>query len=470
MPYGKKSILIVFAPRLRDFLQNGPLLSRREHLEEIMRIERNTIIQQPVVDKTDAKVSKEDQAKSENASADPKFTSGNLAVAADALGTSSSRASILRNFLEGQLKPPTDSPKPEPTVGMPDPNRSSNVGMPDPNRSSNVGMPDPNRSSAIGASNTVLKPGDNNDQVTELQYDLNRWRNENGLPSISVNGDYNAETEQAVRDFQKATGLKEDGLAGPNVQGRLALEKNKDFEQLDPEVKDLIRYDYSQLQNDPEKRDNLVKLATNREFANMISKDSQEAALSAFIQGSGDKKNLQKVENAITDVAILEKKNTLSHLPQDTQREVISTMFYETTARKVAYYDNPAVARDGILRLATDPEFAKLSQSDQSKLLEGIRGNNDQGCIDLMRGILKSPGYKNMDDGMKSRVIQLANENALYENRYPNASPNVQDSTRGLFGMDLLLNDPNFINLPPEQQSSQLNAFKTVPPDSDLVY
>jgi peptidoglycan hydrolase-like protein with peptidoglycan-binding domain len=424
-----------------------------------MRIERNIVSQQPVVDKSDAKVTKEGQAKTQDPSNGPQITAANLAVATDVLGTSSSRASILRNLLEGQLKAPADSSKSEPTVGMANPNRSSNVGM-----------PDPNRSSRVGGSNTVLQPGDKNDQVTELQYDLNRWRNENGLPAISVNGDYNAETEQAVRDFQKATGLKEDGLAGPNVQGRLALEKNKDFQQLDPEVKDLIRYDFSQLQNDPEKRDNLVKLATNREFANMISKDSQEAALSAYIQTSGDKKNLQKVENAITDVAILEKKNTLSHLPEATQREVISTMFYETTARKEAFYDDAGVAREGILRLARNPEFAKLSESDQSKLLEGIRGNNDQGCIDLMLSIIKSPAYKNMDEGMKSRVIQLTYENATFANLYPNASPNFHDNTHGLAGITDLLNNPDFINLTPEEQSSQLNAFKTVPPDSDLVY
>jgi hypothetical protein len=124
------------------------------------------------------------------------------------------------------------------------------------------------------------------------------------------------------------------------------------------------------------------------------------------------------------------------------------------------------------MHLATDPEFAKLSQSDQSKMLEGIRGSNDQRSILMMRAILNSPGYKNMDEGMKSRVIQLANENATYTSLYATKTNHDGDDydIHGLEGLKSLLQDPNFIDLPPEQQSSQLNAFKTVPPDSDLVY
>jgi hypothetical protein len=85
-----------------------------------------------------------------------------------------------------------------------------------------------------------------------------------------------------------------------------------------------------------------------------------------------------------------------------------------------------------------------------------------------MLNILKSPGFTNMDDGMKARVVQLMYENAVYDNLNAKPGDFHHDTLRGLNGLSDLLKDPQFLSLPPEEQSSQLNAFKTTPRDSDL--
>ncbi len=411
----------------------------------IGKITGNNTIQQSQFTETEPPKTEVPKAPRDVVKTEVKFTPAKFA--ADQRFAGSARESLLRSTLENQIKVDRPQTGGSPTTTVPEPS---------------VGAVNPSTDTAPQISPTVLQPGDNNPEVGYLQGDLNRWRFENGLPQIKESGVYTAETEQAVKDFQKATGLVEDGKAGPNVKTRLALESNADFKQLDPQIKDLIRFDFNQFQNDPAKRDNLVKLATNREFVHLISKESQADALNAFmIHDCGKKENFKNIQDAVLDVAIVEKKGTLAHLPLATQRDVIATMFYKTNPPE----DNPSWVRKDIVKLATDPEFAHLSEDQQAKLLEGVRGNSHPNAASSILGILKSPSYKNMDDGMKARVIQLTRENALYEGLY---NQNF-DALHELSGLRRLMNDESFINLSPNEQSNQLNAFKTVPPGSDLV-
>jgi Putative peptidoglycan binding domain len=90
-------------------------------------------------------------------------------------------------------------------------------------------------------SNDVLGPGSPPAQVKAFQVELNEWRAANGLPRIEANGIYSPETTQAVQDFQNATGLAADGMAGGNTKARLALENDPAFGSLKTIVKDEIR-------------------------------------------------------------------------------------------------------------------------------------------------------------------------------------------------------------------------------------
>lgn len=66
------------------------------------------------------------------------------------------------------------------------------------------------------ASYTTLKYGSRGDSVSELQ----KLLNQNGY-SLSVDGIYGTNTQQAVRDYQAKTGLSVDGIVGNNTWGAL---------------------------------------------------------------------------------------------------------------------------------------------------------------------------------------------------------------------------------------------------------
>lgn len=68
-------------------------------------------------------------------------------------------------------------------------------------------------------SNITLEPGDTGDYVRELQRRLNQ---RDLLSEISINGYYDGITTDAVRSFQMMSGLKSDGIAGPDTIRRLS--------------------------------------------------------------------------------------------------------------------------------------------------------------------------------------------------------------------------------------------------------
>lgn len=65
----------------------------------------------------------------------------------------------------------------------------------------------------------LLRPGDRGAAVRALQAALNA----NGSLQLIVDGDYGDATKAAVRAFQKASGLKQDGIAGPVTLEALKL-------------------------------------------------------------------------------------------------------------------------------------------------------------------------------------------------------------------------------------------------------
>jgi len=69
---------------------------------------------------------------------------------------------------------------------------------------------------ALGA--TLLKRGSRGAAVQQLQQQLTKL----GFLKGSADGIFGPQTEAAVRSFQKAYGLKQDGIAGPATLGKLA--------------------------------------------------------------------------------------------------------------------------------------------------------------------------------------------------------------------------------------------------------
>lgn len=66
----------------------------------------------------------------------------------------------------------------------------------------------------------TLRVGSEGSAVKELQRRLNAELD----ASLTVDGKYGAKTEAAVKEYQKAAGLKTDGIAGPATLGKLGIE------------------------------------------------------------------------------------------------------------------------------------------------------------------------------------------------------------------------------------------------------
>ncbi len=67
-------------------------------------------------------------------------------------------------------------------------------------------------------SNITLQFGDSGDYVTELQRRLASY---NYLSGDMLTGFFDASTVSAVRSFQTASGIRADGIAGPETLRRL---------------------------------------------------------------------------------------------------------------------------------------------------------------------------------------------------------------------------------------------------------
>ncbi|MGO1002760.1 zeta toxin family protein [Lysobacter sp. CA196] len=77
----------------------------------------------------------------------------------------------------------------------------------------------------------VLRPGDRGQEVELLQYRLDRvgYRGPDGEPLVR-NGEYDAATEQTVRQFQRDQGLADTGLADPTTQQAMSAAQHARIE------------------------------------------------------------------------------------------------------------------------------------------------------------------------------------------------------------------------------------------------
>jgi hypothetical protein len=311
----------------------------------------------------------------------------------------------------------------------------------------------------------TLKLGDKTEEVNYLVGNLNNWERANGLKETPfTNGVYTEEVERAVRQFQIANNMQPTGKVDSNTRNRITLENDPHFRVLDSEVKQNIRSAMDIHADRSENQKNIMSLATDRQFAHLLSKDSQIAAVNSLLMHPEDKNHLNRVKDTVLDVAILEKEKTLDHLPESTKRQVITTLFKKTEDQPDPnlYFDSGRM-RETIIELAKNPEFARLNESQQKKLLDAVAANPFLTTASSMNSILNSKTYKNMDEKMKAHVVELAAENAMYPVLY--GKPMKDDYNEKLSEFSHLMYRDEFIKASQDDKWAQLNAFKTSPPN-----
>jgi Putative peptidoglycan binding domain len=124
----------------------------------------------------------------------------------------------------------------------------------------------------------VENPSVKDPAVLDFQKEINEFRTKNGQTPIKEDGFFGPETKAAVKEFQKSSGLKDDGIVGDNTRSRLRLENSPSFQGLNSDTKDQIRGMMNGFQKDPTNRQLLTTIGLDENFAK-LSRSEQEAAL-----------------------------------------------------------------------------------------------------------------------------------------------------------------------------------------------
>jgi Putative peptidoglycan binding domain len=145
----------------------------------------------------------------------------------------------------------------------------------------------------------VENPNVKDPAVKDFQKEINEFRKSNGQTPIKEDGIFGPETKAAVKEFQRASGLKDDGVVGDNTRSRLRLENSPSFQSVDPDVKEQIRGKMNDFQKDPTNRQLLTTIGLDENFAK-LSKSEQEAALKD-LPGSASSLTLKTMQGMNND-------------------------------------------------------------------------------------------------------------------------------------------------------------------------
>jgi hypothetical protein len=286
----------------------------------------------------------------------------------------------------------------------------------------------------------VLAQGSKGADVQTAEDQINGWRAENGRKPIKADGKFNHETNTAVRDFQKANKLKNDGIIGANTHDRLQLENDASFKTLDPATKTLVRDQMNANSKNQVGRESTLQLATDPNLAKLPA-DAQQG----YVKKVGaNPANLPQIRDDVKDRATLEKDPNFQKLDPVTQKSV---------REKMEGYDGKPVERGLLVKLATDPNFEKLGgAANRDRALKAL-GNNPTSAANLanLQKMIGSDSFKNkMGDAFRGQILDRAAARAG-DNAY------IQDLSK-------LASDPKFGALNPVEQGKTLNVFdKTTP-------
>jgi len=145
----------------------------------------------------------------------------------------------------------------------------------------------------------VENPNVKDPKVEDFQKEINEFRTKNGQTPIKEDGIFGKETKAAVKEFQQASGLKDDGIVGDNTRSRLRLENSPSFQGLNSDTKDQIRGKMNDFQKDPTNRQLLTTIGLDENFAK-LSKTDQDAALKD-LPGSASSLTLKTMQGMKND-------------------------------------------------------------------------------------------------------------------------------------------------------------------------
>ena len=282
-------------------------------------------------------------------------------------------------------------------------------------------------------------------EVKLLQMELNKWRTQNGQEPIDVTGSFSKDTETALKEFQQANNIKDDGIFGPITKHHMILENNHNFQQLPESDKNAVRQRMLAFGSaEPLRRQAVVDIATRPEFLSCQSSIARNNALDHIEMFADDYepaiKDITKYLDIRSQMAVNENFRGLS---AERRNQI------DEKSREYIGVNNPP-AMEMFQKLVTSDGFSKLNGSQEDTAIEVFNGVRalSQSAIDNFQATVDS--IQNSDVVVKSRVTDAAWKNKT------NGSAIEQ--------LKNLVTNPLFQIATPEQQKAFIDAFEMMFP------
>ena len=293
--------------------------------------------------------------------------------------------------------------------------------------------------------------GSNGEQVKLLQMELNRWRTNNGMEPLDVTGYFGKDTDKALKEFQRANNIKDDGIFGPISKHHLIVENNANFQQLPDNDKAAVRERMLQYgSDDPGRREAVVDFATRPDYLNCDSSLARTNALNyidlpydamPFKGGEKDIKNLEDYLSKRTEMAQSENFQKLDQSTKDKIDEESNK--YLRTPPQMEHLKN-ITASDAFLKL----------ERDQDSILMGLRriayGGADR--VGQFQNVLNN--ITGLDNTVKGRVLDAAYRNGSLD--FP------------LQSLNNMVGSAVFQGATPDVQNSMMTTFFLLFPGTDI--
>lgn len=246
-------------------------------------------------------------------------------------------------------------------------------------------------------------------EVKELQKQVNQWRTQNGKDPIKEDGLFKKDTETAVKEFQKANGMKDDGKAGLQTQNRVLLENDPNFKKLDKGIQDQTRKEMTDHGQDKTKVENLRNLTTNPGVAK-LSTAQQQQMLDIHKAHPGDKDLHSQLGKTANDPRF----QSLPESGKAANLNLLGSPGYTKLSEK-----DRALVNDGLnsakldpkfaentQKLLNDPKFAALKPQEKTAVLSQVKNYPNERAVGNYQRMLQKDWFKSQDLGDKQRSLK----------------------------------------------------------------
>ncbi len=270
-------------------------------------------------------------------------------------------------------------------------------------------------------------------EVRALQASINKWRVEHGQTPIKEDGLLSAETNKAVLEFQRTSGLKsKDGIAGPATRERLTL---------------------------------LLAILQNLTTSPMLTLDRQR--LLEFVGGAGFRSLEGPTQTEVLKRILIYQRSPgtldnirhLTNLVTQTGFELLPTSSQKLMLRALAARPDDAQLADNLGQFASSTGFRNLEGPTQTwvlKRIEGYAGN--RGKIDNLENLITATNNfaQLSKESRNVMLVALAN--------HPNDARLVDNFGRAVGGaLATVAAGADFLQLDQPTQTDVLNRIVAYP-------